>query len=320
MVGGSLTIPREKEDTHANERSDAMSLTSFVERADVREQLAQVLPTYRRRLDVPLLVPSRTANPALIGTAFDYAFRFELQRRNAAAKGRLWVAEASVLLLSAPELSASFVTPGMPQGRLTKLASEAVAVVADARKFERRFASLKAPGARHRTLLAHHALRLARLDVVRRAHVAEGALDPPTDIEVAEVAELVARIPPEIGLRGRVSLNPGFGDFSALVDGADADLIANATLIEIKTTKAAIIEKEMVRQLVGYLILARAAMRVGQKLPRFDKVAVYLSRHAYLWPLSIAPIVTHARWDETEGWFLATAKSASTAASFTPNP
>jgi len=63
-----------------------MSLTTFIQRVDARGQLDRVLPKYQRTHDVPLLVPAQTANPELVGTAFDYAFRFEMQRRNPAAE------------------------------------------------------------------------------------------------------------------------------------------------------------------------------------------------------------------------------------------
>jgi hypothetical protein len=49
-------------------------------------------------------------------------------------------------------------------------------------------------------------------------------------------------------------LNPTFAG-SMSVGGADADLIVNRTLIEVKTTKQARPDRDWIYQLVGYLLL-----------------------------------------------------------------
>jgi hypothetical protein len=61
------------------------------------------------------------------------------------------------------------------------------------------------------------------------------------------------------------------------VGGADADLIVGDTLIEIKTTQAGKIERDHMRQLIGYVCLAYAA-----GVCAVQKVSVYLSRHGAL--------------------------------------
>lgn len=67
-------------------------------------------------------------------------------------------------------------------------------------------------------------------------------------------------------------LNPTFAG-STDVGGADADLIVDGCLLEIKTTKAMSLDAEWLRQLFGYLLLDyydRYAIRT---------VGVYLARH-----------------------------------------
>jgi hypothetical protein len=158
--------------------------------------------------------------------------------------------------------------------------------------------------------LAAHAVCLARLDIIYRAGLLDGALDAPSSSEVAEVAELIETMPGDLGRRGRVLLNPTFGKFSFLVGGADADLITNGSLIDIKTTKYPRVEKAMVRQLVGYLILARAADSAGGRFPRVDKLGIYFSRHGHLWEMSVQDVIAHEAWAATERWFLATAATS----------
>jgi hypothetical protein len=75
-----------------------------------------------------------------------------------------------------------------------------------------------------------------------------------------------------------LQLNPTFGRMSQAVGGADADLIAGEVLVEIKTTRHARIERDHMRQLVGYAALARASGRKA-RAPTVQAVAVYFSRH-----------------------------------------
>jgi hypothetical protein len=76
-----------------------------------------------------------------------------------------------------------------------------------------------------------------------------------------------------------------------MVGGADADLIAGDTLIEIKTTKTGAIERDQVRQLVGYVCLARASQAY-----EVNKVAVYASRFAALQELPLKPEIPNAAY------------------------
>jgi hypothetical protein len=133
--------------------------------------------------------------------------------------------------------------------------------------------------------IAAHAAKLAQLDQVLRAGY------PPTfgeedGVREAEIAEEVARLL-SLGkpmwdlavVRSPLVLNPTFGAASLLVGGADADLIAGQELIEIKTTREARIELDHMRQLIGYVSLARAS---EADLPRITSVGVYFSRFGIL--------------------------------------
>ena len=73
-----------------------MSVKSLIAVPEVRERLDDILPPIAKLANLPLKVPPRTSHYALVGTAFDYALRFELQRRNRHAIGRRWVAEGAL--------------------------------------------------------------------------------------------------------------------------------------------------------------------------------------------------------------------------------
>ena len=66
--------------------------------------------------------------------------------------------------------------------------------------------------------------------------------------------------------------------------GADADLIAGDMLIEIKTTQQACIERDHMRQLIGYVALDRSS---DDELPRLASVGVYFPRFGILQPIHL---------------------------------
>lgn len=75
-------------------------------------------------------------------------------------------------------------------------------------------------------------------------------------------------------------LNPTFAG-STDVGGADADLIVDGCLIDIKTTKQSAVDSEWIRQIAGYLLLDY------HDIYRLNSVGLYLARHGMLlsWPV-----------------------------------
>src|SRR2546423_255888 len=74
---------------------NGMSLKHFVQRPSICALLKPLRPDMPRKLPVPMRVPPRTANPQILGSAFDYLFRFELQRRVKGIDTGPWVAESA---------------------------------------------------------------------------------------------------------------------------------------------------------------------------------------------------------------------------------
>src|SRR6266702_6939121 len=78
-----------------------MSVTSFLnESVEARQYLAKAFAKPSIRRDVPLLVPSNAPRPGEVGTAFDYLFRFYLQRINPhVAANQDWVADRALPII-----------------------------------------------------------------------------------------------------------------------------------------------------------------------------------------------------------------------------
>jgi len=70
-----------------------MSLTSFLERKDVRERFRQEFDMPRMKTKRELLAPPLSNRYSLVGTAFDYLARFYVKRLNPDAITKAWIAE-----------------------------------------------------------------------------------------------------------------------------------------------------------------------------------------------------------------------------------
>ncbi len=198
------------------------------------------VPTPRPHLkDWDIVAPpitSRAGGAGVVGTAFDYLFRFHLKRLNFAALGDGWIAGRSLQHL---------------EGDLAKSA-ETILDVAAARcqKF--------LAGEPLSEELLQSAVLLAQLDSVFRSRgmvPASGEFTvEPEDIE--DLWRLLSVCPwKQWEQSSRLQLNPDFGEASILVGGADGDFWIDEELYELKTVRDFRALTAHHHQLVGYSAL-----------------------------------------------------------------
>lgn len=177
------------------------------------------------------------------------------------------------------------------------------AAIRDARVFAKRYVRNPSPRLPTKLKLAAHTFRLARLDAIYRAGRHDKLFVKPKVTDLEEIVDMLDAVPWAGFKKRRTFLNPTFGDYSKAVGGADADLITGDMLLDIKVKQDAIIDKEDIRQVVGYLLLARAARRSGTRLPELKTIGIYFARHSHLWTASVAELVAKPEFAEVEAWF-----------------
>jgi hypothetical protein len=102
--------------------------------------------------------------------------------------------------------------------------------------------------------------------------------------DLAAMATLLCQRLPDLMVQ-RATLNPTF-DGSLAVEGADADLIVNHTLLELKTTKQDAFERvDHVYQLLGYALLDYSNEH------EIERVGIYLARRGVLVSWSVAELL-----------------------------
>lgn len=249
-----------------------MSLTGLIRTdPEVRARLAEAI-TRSPLPRMPLLIAPQSKRYNVTGTAFDYLLRFALHRRagDVAVHAGWWVAEIA-----------------RPRGRGAR---KTAAFLKDARALVGAF--VQGDGDVRDVALA--CTVLAKLDlIVRSGWVDPELLTPLPDI-AEELLALLDIVPfGELQAQRQLVLNPTFDSASRAVGGADADMVVDDLLLDIKTTQEARASLDEVRQLVGYAVLARLAglhaldspvssrcvpgsvRRVGLYYARYGRVVTY---------------------------------------------
>ena len=163
--------------------------------------------------------------------------------------------------------------------------------------------------------LIQSVIHLAQLDCIyRQGKLCEenlyGCLGVALQEDVQDLRNLITVVMPDFFKAKEICLlNPAFGSASALVGGADADLLIDDTLVDIKTTKNLRLDPDHFYQLLGYFVLHSLA-GIGDLVPKRDinKLAIYYSRHAHLEVFELRDIVSPQTFPKFVKWFSARAR------------
>ncbi len=297
-----------------------MSLTSFIKKNDVKAKLKPLRPQLSRKIAAPLKVEPKSKRFGMVGTAFDYLLRFELQRRAPHTVTKLWVAEhvpdliwkgtetngGGLLLLDGLEIGDNLLRYNRAAIKIADRAREIVEVAKAAVAAYRNF---RTPNRSQQAELAAHAIRLAKLDVVFRAHKFDLTFEKAEPEDVEDLLTLLEIAPFDKLIHNKnVFLNPTFGETSKLVGGADADLITGDILVDLKTITKSEMGADDLDQLFGYYLLACRERQTDPTFPEIKRLAFYFSRHGYLWIENAKTWTDHPQFAEVEKWFFQRAK------------
>jgi len=263
-----------------------MSLTSLIKNPDVRKKFKDEFPRQPVPRKKEPIAPPLTKHYGLVGTAFDYLLRFYLKRLNPKAKTSPWVAEM------VPDLLAD-------NKRLQKKAQR---VVADAKKA---YAHYLKSGKIDKRLLKS-VLSLAQLDPIYRSGTDEYEIGKIDERDLQDLKALISLVNPKsFKAKKVIVLNPTFGSASHLVGGADADLLIDNIIIDVKTTKELRVRRDSYNQLIGYYILATigGVDGLGRKHP-IERMGIYFSRFGELHTINVKDAIDPKRFHSFVRWFI----------------
>lgn len=257
-----------------------MNLTQFISQPEVRDLVDETFENEGSSTTEPIKADWQTENYPLVGTAFDYLLRFWLRTHVDECHTRPWVAREGAEIAE-------------------NLFPEHIQDVRDVLDRAERARDEFLDSGQMTRALVESALDLARIDKIYRAGV------PPTELgeydhgDIVDCIQLVEILADSGAFDCEtVYLNPTFGLASSLVGGADADVVADGTLVDVKTTGRSTFKADYWRQLVGYLTLADIHQEMYEmgiydqlgidedpdvrRLPEIGYFGVYFSRHGDL--------------------------------------
>lgn len=149
------------------------------------------------------------------------------------------------------------------------------------------------------------ALLLATLDPIFRVGLGHEAIGSVHKLDIQDLRNLIVAVDNKVFKAKKLCIiNPTFGTASSLVGGADADLVIDDCLIDIKTTQNLSMERETFNQVLGYYVLHHIAGIDGARpKPNIKKIAIYFSRYAYLHIMPLSEIVNMKTFPKFVRWF-----------------
>lgn len=279
-----------------------MSLIRFVGLPEIRQRLEEqfVMPPLKTPDNIK--VEPKTKSYGLIGTAFDYLFRFRLKRLNPTASTKRWVAEIALNLLPQDydneELKAESKSTGIPIEVLRdivgldmkkqhgSLGEKVGRLITEAKQL---YSAYIQSGIMSDDII-RATVHLAQIDPIYRAGYVDPNLGKVDDLVIKELCELIEIVNDDAFIaKDHCLLNPTFGEASREVGGADADFIIDGCMVDIKTTKSAKFTRDQFNQLVGYYILHDIGGIDGDRNITITSLGIYYSRYGELCTFPVAP-------------------------------
>lgn len=265
-----------------------MSLTSLLDgnaalRAKLREEFRK--PDFRVKTTIK--ASPLTEYYGTVGRAFDYLFRFYIEKLNPGTKASGWVAEEGLACLGRDELE-------FPK---------AIEVFEEARRRYDKF--IRSAHQQPTREMAEAAVMLAHLELIYRDGVVDPMMFKETPKAILDDLEAMIALvrPNDFRANNLCVLNPTFGAGSALVHGADADLLIDNTLIDLKTNKHLEFDPTIFNQLVGYYVLSRIGGIPECPESQIEVLAVYFARFGVLHKIRIEECITKDRISVVVDWF-----------------
>ncbi len=283
-----------------------MSLTRIIENdKTVREEFSKYIRIPETPKSFETLVPRIIESTQVIAQAFDYLMRFHLERIHSKEMVHKisWIASKSYTLcvnqyLKDYSLAMDAEKIKKEKRTISFLNFQLIHCTHELNKFLKK-----------RELtddLLDRCLFLARLDELYRIKKFNKDINKRiTEEEASELRNLyfvMIKIP--LIAKKHVYLNPDFGMASTLAKGADADFILDDILVDIKVHSKISITKDLIYQLIGYVMLNHLGgiNKTGRPIA-INYIAAYFARHGAFIKYPIEEIISKENLEILTKWF-----------------
>jgi hypothetical protein len=264
-----------------------MSLTKFLDDKEVKQKFSETFKIPKLQFSKEIKLQPATKNYTVIGIAFDYLLRFYISRLNRTiTNDNVFIAEKVVHQLKGNQKADCMVTIKMTKKEVDKYFSS--------------------KGLNEELLIL--LLQISHYDVVYRTGRIDylpddiGKVDP---YDIIDLKRLYNLLQDDMWkCKETCLLNPVFGNASLLVSGADADLILDDMLIDIKVTTKVGMNREFFNQLMGYYTLHKIAGIGSNYGNTINKLGIYSARYGELISFDVNEVIEQNEFREFCHWFI----------------
>ena len=289
-----------------------MSLTSILSSKSNQELRDRFKTDFLRpafSLQAELKAPPLTNNYGTVGTAFDYLLRFYLQHhnKNTFVQREHWVADHSYRMLTngLSKKANSKIATGFHQDKVFK-AKDLLKIITDQyAQTKVNYTQFISNGLITDDLISN-TIFLAKLDAYFRAGIIDQNFDNHNPDDIQDLKGIISLVDKKhFTANDKCYFNPTFGDGSMIVGGADADLIIDNTLIDIKATKHLKLEREHLNQVLGYYILSLiGGVNENPHDRPIENIGIYFARHGQLWTIPLIHFGNQQKFEDFKIWFM----------------
>lgn len=289
-----------------------MSLTSILSDRDNQELRDKLKTMFLRpsfTLKTEIKAAPLTNNWGIVGTAFDYLMRFYLQHhnKNTFIQRDSWVADYSYkkLITKFSTSKEPEVRTGFYRDKIFKTKDLLKILTDQYEQTKSNYTEFLESGKITDDLIAN-TIFLAKLDAYFRAGIIDQNFDNHNQDDIKDIKAIISLVDSKLfTARDKCYFNPTFGEGSILVGGADADLIIDNTLIDIKATKHLKLEREHLNQVLGYYILSLIGGVNDNPSDRpIENIGLYFARHGELWTMPLHQFGHQRKFEEFKDWFI----------------
>jgi len=289
-----------------------MSLTSILSDKNnqgLRDKLKTEFPRPAFSIKTEIKAAPLTNNWGIVGTAFDYLMRFYLQHhnKNTFIQRGTWIADHSYKTLT-NQFSTSKQTEvitGFHRDKIFKTKDLLKIITDQYNQTKTNYSKFIANGQLTDDLIAN-TIYLAKLDAYFRAGIIDQNFDNHNADDIKDLRAIISLVDNKhFTAKEKCYFNPTFGEGSMLVGGADADLIIDNTLIDIKATKHLKLDREHLNQVLGYYILSLIGGVNDNPNDRpIEDIGLYFARHGELWTIPLHQFGDQRKFEEFKDWFI----------------
>ena len=276
-----------------------MSLKTFLNNKDVRAKFSAEFTKPKLAVKKESLASPVTRHYSLVGTAFDYLMRFYIKWLNPEATTQEWVAELSIKRMKEVGLARN------PQRGLIPIDNNLLAKANEMLAQAKEAYSDYVKSGKMNDKVAQSAILLAQLDTYFRVGIIDNDFGIVDDGDVADLRKLISLVHPDsFRAKELCLLNPTFGEASQLIGGADADLVIDNLLIDIKTTAKLEFKIEHFNEVIGYYTLYEiGGIPDAPVEPKIESLGVYYSRYAELYTFPVVAVIQPSKFPSFKEWF-----------------